>query len=60
VECSKAGKTPTPLVSFENVDGTARFIQVQDVTSEKAAFKGERILKANEGGAVRGVLTFDA
>jgi len=55
-----AGKSPTPLVSFENADGTARFIQVQEKSPEKAAFKGEALLKANDGNAECGVLAFDA
>src|SRR5262249_10146476 len=54
------GKTLGPLIVFENADGTTRFIQVQDTSPEKAASKGEEILKTNAGGAECGVMGFDA
>jgi hypothetical protein len=54
------GKHLCPLVMFENADRTSRLICIQDASGEKAAYKGENILIANAGGAVRGVMAIDA
>lgn len=55
-----SGKSLAPLVVFENGDGTSRFIVVEEASPEQAAHKGERILRANAGGAARGVMAIDA
>jgi hypothetical protein len=55
-----SGGTLRPLILFENDDGTSRIIVIEEPTPQQAAFKGETILRTNAGGAVRGVMAFDA
>ena len=54
------GVSLPPLIIFEKGDGTSQIIQIEESSPQKAASRGENLLRTNAGGAERGVMAFDA